>query len=208
MRLGEHVVEDYRSLTLSLKAHPVSFVRQTLGTRRILRSQDLATTATGRRVSVAGLVLVRQRPGSAHGVIFLTVEDETGTANIIIWPKVFEANRAAVIASRLLCITGQLQNENGVIHVVAERLDDLTAELSALSDAGESLSDLARADEVKRPPVVPAPGRGKELGAKIGFPLKADTRRRRTSTRPCRSRSATCGAPCRRGATSIEQKFR
>ena len=178
MRLGEHVVEDYRSLTLSLKAHPVSFIRETLGKRRILRSQDLATTATGRRVAVAGLVLVRQRPGSAHGVIFLTVEDETGTANIIIWPKVFEANRAAVIASRLLCITGRLQNENGVIHVVAERLDDLTTELSALSDAGGSLSDLARADEVKRPPVLPVPGRGKELGARIGFPLKADARRK------------------------------
>ena len=178
MRLGEHVVEDYRSLTLSLKAHPVSFIRQTLGKRRILRSQDLAMTATGRRVAVAGLVLVRQRPGSAHGVIFLTVEDETGTANVIIWPKVFEANRAAVIASRLLCITGRLQNENGVIHVVAERLLDLTPELSALSDAGESLSDLARADEIKRPPVLPAPGRGKELGARIGFPLKADTRRK------------------------------
>ncbi len=149
------------------------------GSGRILRSQDLATTATGRRVSVAGLVLVRQRPGSAHGVIFLTVEDETGTANVIIWPKVFEANRAAVIASRLLCITGRLQNENGVIHVVAERLDDLTAELSALSEAGASLSDLARADEVKRPQVVPAPGRGKELGARIGFPLKSDTRRKK-----------------------------
>ncbi len=142
-------------------------------------SQDLATTATGRRVSVAGLVLVRQRPGSAHGVIFLTVEDETGTANVIIWPKVFEANRAAVIASRLLCITGRLQNENGVIHVVAERLDDLTAELSALSEAGASLSDLARADEVRRPQVVPAPARGKELGARIGFPLKSDTRRKK-----------------------------
>ena len=178
MRLGEHVVEDYRSLTLSLKAHPVSFIRQTLGKRRILRSQDLAATPTGRRVAVAGLVLVRQRPGSAHGVIFLTVEDETGTANVIIWPKVFEANRSAVIASRLLCITGRLQNENGVIHVVAERLDDLTAELSTLGDAGESLSDLARADEVRKPPVLPAPGRGKELGARIGFPLKADTRRK------------------------------
>ena len=151
MRLGEHVVEDYRHLSLSLKAHPVAFLRGELGKKRMLPSAALADHTPGRRVTVAGLVLVRQRPGSAHGVIFMTIEDETGVANIIIWPKVFEAQRAAVIASRLVAVTGKLQNEAGVIHVVAERVVDMSPLLAALSARGPDLVDLARADEVRRP---------------------------------------------------------
>ena len=176
MRLGEHVVEDYRTLTLSLKAHPVSFLRDALAGRRVLPAVDLAATRDGRRVTVAGLVLVRQRPGSANGTIFLTVEDETGVANAIVWPKIFEANRAAVIAARLLGVTGRVQNESGVIHVVAERFEDLTPMLDALGAAGAPLSDLARADEVKRPQTFSSAdrGHGKRLGSKIGFPLQAD----------------------------------
>ena len=157
----------------------MSFLRDGLRMRRIVRSADLAATRDGRRVTVAGLVLVRQRPGSANGTIFLTIEDETGVANVIVWPKIFEPNRSAVIASRLLGVTGRVQNESGVVHVVAERFEDLTPMLESLGTAGAEVSDLARADEVKRPQTyVPEGGRlGKALGAKIGFPLAADTRK-------------------------------
>jgi error-prone DNA polymerase len=148
MPLGEHVVEDYRHLSLSLKAHPVSFVRHILTQRKIRRAEELATQPSGSRVSVAGLVLVRQRPGSAKGVIFLTLEDETGTANAIVWPKVFEALRPIVIGARFLAITGRLQNESGVIHIVVERAEDLTHLLALLSRHGGEVSALARADGV------------------------------------------------------------
>ena len=178
MRLGEHVVEDYRHLSLSLKAHPVAFLRPALAKKRILPSAALATHPPGRRVSVAGLVLVRQRPGSAHGVIFMTIEDETGVANIIVWPKLFERLRAAVIAARLVCVTGTLQNENGVVHVVATDVVDMSPMLAGLSERGPALVDLARADEVRRPQTHDAGRRdhGVELGLKIGFPLAGDAR--------------------------------
>ncbi|MEJ0052716.1 MAG: error-prone DNA polymerase [Methylovirgula sp.] len=140
MSLGEHVVEDYRHLSLSLKAHPVSFLRPHLKTEKIVRTQDLALMASGQRVRTAGLVLIRQRPGTASGVIFLTIEDETGIANAIVWPKIFESNRAIVIAARFVAITGRLQSESGVIHVVVERLDDLTPLLGVLSRPDNSLT--------------------------------------------------------------------
>ena len=133
MSLGEHVVEDYRHLALSLKSHPVSFLRPHLKAEHILRTQDLAMLTSGQRVRTAGLVLIRQRPGTASGVIFLTIEDETGIANAIIWPKIFETHRPIVIAARLVAITGRLQSESGVIHVVAEKIDDLTPWLGVLS---------------------------------------------------------------------------
>ncbi|MBX9761295.1 MAG: hypothetical protein K2Y29_21130, partial [Beijerinckiaceae bacterium] len=103
------------------------------------------------RVTVAGLVLVRQRPGSAKGVVFMTIEDESGVANAIVWPKVFEAQRAQVIGARFVAITGRLQNEAGVIHVVAEHVEDLSPMLGLLATQGPQVSSLARADEVKRP---------------------------------------------------------
>jgi error-prone DNA polymerase len=150
---GEEVVEDYRHLTLSLKAHPVSFVRQHLAARNILPASALATIDTTKRprITVGGLVLVRQRPGSASGVIFMTLEDETGVANIIVWPKVYERLRALVIGARFVAVTGRLQNESSVIHVIADQMDDLTPLLGLLSGRGAGLSALARADEVKRP---------------------------------------------------------
>ncbi len=151
MPLGEHVVEDYRRLSLSLKAHPVVFLRGELARRNILRAEDLARRRSGSRVSVAGLVLVRQRPGSASGVIFLTIEDETGTANAIVWPKVFEALRPVIIGARFIAVTGRLQVEAEVIHVIVERAEDLTPLLGLLSGRGEDVSALARADEAKRP---------------------------------------------------------
>ena len=96
-------------------------------------------------------MLVRQRPGTAKGVIFMTLEDETGVANIIVWPKAFERLRAIVIGARFVAVTGKLQNEAGVIHIIAERMEDLTPMLGLLSEAGATIGALARADEVRRP---------------------------------------------------------
>jgi error-prone DNA polymerase len=151
MRLGEHVVEDYRRLHMSLKAHPVSFLREELRRRGILRHDALAAIKSGRRVTVAGLVLVRQRPGSANGVIFMTLEDESAVANTIVWPQVFETFRPIVLGARLVSVTGKLQNESGVIHVVADRLDDLTPLLKRLAEDTGCVEALANCDEVKRP---------------------------------------------------------
>ena len=150
MPLGAHVVEDYRRLSLSLKAHPASFLRARLAARGILPSETLARVRNGERVTVAGLVLVRQRPGTAKGVIFMTLEDETGIANIIVWPKAFERMRAIVLGARLVAVSGKLQSEQGVIHIVAERMNDLTPMLGLLSEAGATISALARADEAHR----------------------------------------------------------
>ena len=151
---GEEVVNDYRFLRLSLKAHPVQFIRDALNGMRVVRSEQLPDIAPGRRVSVAGLVLVRQRPGSAKGVIFMTLEDETGIANTIVWPKVFERHRAIVLGARFVVLTGKLQSEFGVVHIVAEKIEDRTDLLSRLTDdeAPERVLEptLARADEVVR----------------------------------------------------------
>ena len=201
---GEHVVEDYRHLSLSLKAHPVSFLRGLLNGRGIARNETLGMgtpfsrkageggrspdeggatasfpkveagpgalirpsgppspalrekgkppgAAPNSRVTIAGLVLVRQRPGTAKGVIFMTLEDETGVANVIVWPKIFERERAKVLGGRFMAVTGRVQNEAGVVHVIAERVEDLTPMLGLLSADGATLSALANADEIKRP---------------------------------------------------------
>jgi DNA polymerase III alpha subunit len=146
------VVEDYRRLSLSLKAHPTSFMRSRLAARGILRSDTLPSVRSGERVTVAGLVLVRQRPGTAKGVIFMTLEDEAGVANVIVWPKAFERLRAIVLGARFVAVTGKLQNEQSVIHVVADRIEDLTPMLGLLSEKGASIDPTVRADEVRRPP--------------------------------------------------------
>ncbi len=151
MAEGEHVVSDYRALSLSLKAHPVSFLRERLAAHAIVEAGRLPEIASGRRVSVAGLVLVRQRPGTASGVIFATLEDETGVANVIVWPKVFERFRGIVLGARLMRVTGKLQSEQGVIHVVAEKLEDLTPLLSLLSADTIGSNGMAPTDEVRRP---------------------------------------------------------
>jgi error-prone DNA polymerase len=157
MPLGAHVVEDYRHLSLSLKAHPVLFVRDRLATRGAVTAGSLGNMRPGQPVTVAGLVLVRQRPGSAKGVIFMTLEDETGASNIIVWPKVFETYRPVVLGARFVAVSGRLQSEGGVIHVVAHRLIDLTADLGTLlhpTDPGAGRigqAALAPADHVVSP---------------------------------------------------------
>ncbi len=151
MDLSEHVVDDYRALRLSLKAHPLAFLRDSLAAEGIVEAMRLAELTPGRQVKVAGLVLVRQRPGSASGVIFATLEDETGVANVIIWPAVFERHRAAVLKASLLAVRGRLQREGLVIHVVAEELIDMTGRLADLKPGAVLTAEPARADEVKRP---------------------------------------------------------
>jgi error-prone DNA polymerase len=137
MGLGEHVIEDYASLRLSLKAHPLALLRDWLEAKRVVTARGLWHADPGRRVTACGLVLVRQRPGSAQGVVFTTLEDETGFANLVVWPKVFEHFRAVLLGARLLAATGPLQRAGRVTHVMAERLYDLTPKLRRLR-AGES----------------------------------------------------------------------
>jgi DNA-directed DNA polymerase III PolC len=147
---GEEVIEDYRHLRLSLKAHPLAFLRTELERRGIVSHEQLTSLHSGERVTVAGLVLVRQRPGTTN-VIFMTLEDETGIANTIVWPRVFEIFRPVVLGARLISVTGELQNESGVIHVVARHMEDLSPLLRRLSDAGTTIDASVRCDETKRP---------------------------------------------------------
>jgi len=123
---GREVVEDYRATQLSLRAHPVTFLRERLAARRIAKCADLMEMKDGARIEVAGLILVRQRPGSAKGVVFVTLEDETGIANAVLWADRFEANRRTVMSATMLAIRGKVQREGIVIHLVAEAITDLT----------------------------------------------------------------------------------
>ncbi len=148
---GEEVVNDYRFLKLSLRAHPASFLRADLARRRIVGNETLRSVRDGARARISGLITVRQRPGTAKGVIFMTIEDETSIANIIVWPKVFERFRAVVLGARYVAVSGPVQSDSGVIHVVAERIEDLTPLLAQLADGGPQLDSLARCDEVRRP---------------------------------------------------------
>jgi DNA polymerase III alpha subunit len=160
MLMGEHIVNDYRYLALSLKAHPLSLLRRDLAARAIIPAWRLrgdspagdGAAMNGKRVTVAGLVITRQRPGTASGVIFMTLEDDTDIINAIVWPRVFERYRPVVLGARLTAITGKVQSEKGVIHVIADRLDDLTPMLAALSADAHDLKPLSRADEVARSP--------------------------------------------------------
>jgi error-prone DNA polymerase len=147
--LGEQVAEDYRRQRLTLRRHPMALLRPGFAAVNVAPNARLADLPPGRPVKVAGLVLVRQRPGSAKGVIFATLEDETGISNIIVWPKVFEAYRATVMRARLLYVEGRLQKEGLVIHVVANHIEDRSHLLADLD--GRWAPQLARADEVLRP---------------------------------------------------------
>jgi error-prone DNA polymerase len=132
MTEGQAVVEDYRHVGLSLRAHPISFLRDDLARMAITPCSDLASKRDGARLSVAGLVLVRQRPGSANGVLFLTIEDESGHANLIIWPSLFEAQRRIVMSAGMIACQGRLQKEGAVLHVVGETLTDLSGLLGSI----------------------------------------------------------------------------
>ncbi|MCV3239183.1 error-prone DNA polymerase [Mesorhizobium sp. ZC-5] len=133
MPLGQHVIHDYQSLGLSLKAHPVSFLRHRLDQSGVVPNARLIAVPDGRRVSVAGLVLVRQRPGTGNA-IFLTLEDEEAVANVIVWLRVFDRYRSVIMGSRFVRVHGRLQSESDVIHIVAERIEDLSSWLGELSE--------------------------------------------------------------------------
>ncbi|QIK42303.1 error-prone DNA polymerase [Pontivivens nitratireducens] len=133
MRRAEHVVADYQTLRLSLKAHPMSFYRASLTKQGFTRSVHLPRIRHGAKVSHAGLVLVRQKPGSAKGVCFITLEDETGVANLVIWPKMFETYRPTIMSARLLVVQGRVQTDGRVIHIVADYLKDRSDRLESLS---------------------------------------------------------------------------
>jgi error-prone DNA polymerase len=151
MPIGEEVINDYRFLHLSLRAHPAQFLRPDLDARGIRQNETLRRTTSGTRVRISGLVTCRQRPGSANGVVFMTIEDESAVANVIVWPKVFERLRPVILSARYVAVTGRVQEESGVIHVVAEQLEDLTHFLARLAEHGANIDGLARCDEVRRP---------------------------------------------------------
>ncbi|OZA00539.1 MAG: error-prone DNA polymerase [Rhizobiales bacterium 17-65-6] len=146
---GAQVIADYRHLKLSLKNHPLAFLRPELERRGITPANRLAALPSGRKLKLAGLVLVRQRPGTASGVIFMTMEDEDAWANVIVWPRVFETYRPVVMGARLICVTGRLQNESRVIHLVADHMEDWSHLLEQVGADGRSIDPVLRNDEVR-----------------------------------------------------------
>ncbi len=130
---GREVVEDYRATQLSLRAHPLRFLRGLLSERGMVPCETLEHR-DGQWIEVAGIILVRQRPGSAKGVLFLTIEDETGVANGILWPDRFEAQRRTVMSSAMVSLRGRVQREGRVTHVIVDRVTDLTPMLRTVGD--------------------------------------------------------------------------
>ncbi|MBW4332372.1 error-prone DNA polymerase [Stakelama sp. CBK3Z-3] len=150
MPLSEHVVADYQTTRLSLKAHPLSFLREDLQQRGFTASADLRGKNFRAMVKVSGVVLIRQRPGSAKGVCFITLEDEVGVVNLVIWPEVMEKYRKVIMGARLMEVAGRLEMDDEVLHVIVNRMEDATWRLAVLN---EDLLDapVARADHVNRP---------------------------------------------------------
>jgi len=134
MTEGHNVVEDYSHTGLTLRQHPLGFLRSDLAKRQIVTCAEAMRARDGQWLMTAGLVLVRQRPGSAKGVMFITIEDETGVANLVVWPKLFERSRRVVLGSSMMAINGRIQREGEVVHLVAQQLFDLSADLSSLAD--------------------------------------------------------------------------
>ncbi len=153
MPLSEHVVSDYQTLRLSLKAHPMRFLRAGLAARRVIPCAALQGARDGGHVAIAGVVLVRQRPGSAKGVVFMTIEDETGIANVVVWPKTLERFRREIMTARLMLIRGRIQRHEDIIHVVSNVIEDRSDLLATLMEDGDASMPvpIARADEVLRP---------------------------------------------------------
>ncbi len=150
MSPAEHVVQDYGSTALSLKAHPVSFIRDKLRNMNIASTADLSQIPDGAPLAIAGLVLVRQRPGTASGICFITIEDEFGTANLVVFKKLFDKYRTEILRSQLLMVEGRLQREGLVTHIIVHKCHNMTNLLEGMLIAGEdqlSVLTLARADE-------------------------------------------------------------
>jgi error-prone DNA polymerase len=146
MAESQHVAEDYRTTSLSLKGHPVVFFRESLAQRQVAPCSALLTARDRRRMSVAGLVTVRQRPGTAKGVVFMTLEDETGIANVVVWKDTFEKHRRTVMSASFLIVQGQVQRAGEVIHLVAADFLDLTGRLSELREDQRDVVARSRVD--------------------------------------------------------------
>ncbi|MBX5193635.1 error-prone DNA polymerase [Rhizobium sp. NZLR3b] len=145
---GHNVIQDYSHTGLTLRQHPIAFLRKDLAARSIVPCEEAMSARDGRWLMTAGLVLVRQKPGSAKGVMFLTIEDETGPANVVVWPKLFERRRRVVLGSSMMAINGRIQREGEVVHLVAQQLFDLSGDLSALADRDEAFKlPTGRGDE-------------------------------------------------------------
>jgi error-prone DNA polymerase len=151
MPLSEEVVADYQMLRLSLKAHPMQFLRDSFAREGVLSCADANAAKDGRRVACAGIVLIRQRPGKGNAV-FITIEDETGVVNALLWARDMEKQRRAVMASRLMRIEGVIQrSKEDVVHLMAARIIDCTDRLDQLSESHRADPQLSRADEATRP---------------------------------------------------------
>jgi len=163
MRDGGEVVEDYRSVGLSLRSHPVAFLRTTLREQGMVTCAGLAHLRDGRRVAVPGIVLVRQKPGSAKGVMFITIEDETGVANLVLWPDRYARQRRLVLSAGMIACHGRVQREGAVIHVVTDRLEDLSDLLRSVGERDEVGPIRHGCDDAAMQPAGPDPR--KEQGA-------------------------------------------
>lgn len=153
MPLSEHVIHDYASTSLSIKSHPLSFIRDQLDSLHILSSSALGNAKDGDYVKVAGLILVRQRPGTASGICFITLEDETGQVNLVVFAKLFDKYRKEILQSKLLMVEGRLQREGEVTHVVVRRCYNITRLLGKLTESheGDLSVKVSRADEKTSP---------------------------------------------------------
>lgn len=150
LSLGEEVVEDYAILRLTLRQHPVKFLRETLAQRLVIVAADLPHVPANTKIAVAGLSICRQRPGSAKGTVFVTLEDETGVVNLIVWPRVFQNFRKEILRSSLLYAEGVMQKDGIVVHVQAEKLVDMSEHLYALTEQGAAVPTIsARADRLR-----------------------------------------------------------
>ncbi|PZU72659.1 MAG: error-prone DNA polymerase [Brevundimonas sp.] len=145
---GQEVVEDYTHVGVTLRDHPLAFLRGELQSRQVMTCADGTAMRDRRLTRVAGLVLVRQKPGSAKGVMFITIEDETGVANLVIWPSLYEQQRRVVLGTSLLVVDGKVQREGEVVHIVAQRLHDGSDLLASLGRRGEFRLPHGRGDEV------------------------------------------------------------
>ncbi|ADL02260.1 error-prone DNA polymerase [Brevundimonas subvibrioides] len=151
MRLGEHVAADYQTFRLSLKAHPMAILRPVFAAERVVTCAETLARRGGSTVRVAGVVLVRQRPGKGNA-IFVTLEDETGVSNVVLWARMFEQYRREVMGARLMEVEGVVEKSpEGVVHVVARRVIDRSPELARLSEDHAVDIQLSRADEILRP---------------------------------------------------------
>ncbi|NVO24447.1 error-prone DNA polymerase [Donghicola mangrovi] len=171
MHLGEEVVEDYVSMRLTLRAHPMELIRPTIPD---LTPNDQLPKTDLKYLTVCGLVITRQRPGTASGVVFLTLEDETGVSNVVVWPKMYERYRKAVMAGRLLRVTGRIEREGIVTHLIADRIDDLSHRLSELGHPMEGVvgDTLPQADETPRETRISPSARHPREQAKRLFPSR------------------------------------